>query len=227
MADDVSITSGTGTQIAADNVSDVYYQKIKIVLGGDGAASVMLDDGQQNMAASLPVVIASDQSTLNIADTAAKVDDAAFTPATSYCLPTGMFADEGSTDSIDEGDVGCPRMTLDRRQIIAIGEGGANLRSGTNSATGTADTAVITIGGAGTFLYITSVAVYNSSATNTYVTLKSAATARYVLPAPAYGGCTHTFGTPLRLATNEAFNFASGAEVTTIYVSATGYVATA
>lgn len=46
-----------------------------------------------------------------------KVDDAAFTPGTSTVLMVGMQADEGSTDSVDEGDAGAPRMTLDRKVI--------------------------------------------------------------------------------------------------------------
>ena len=37
MADNVAITAGTGTSIAADDVSSVYYQKIKLDVGGDGA----------------------------------------------------------------------------------------------------------------------------------------------------------------------------------------------
>lgn len=37
MADNVSITAGTGTAIAADDVSSVFYQKIKLDVGGDGA----------------------------------------------------------------------------------------------------------------------------------------------------------------------------------------------
>lgn len=45
-------------------------------------------------------------------------DDAAFTPGTSEVLPIGCQADETATDSVDEGDIGCPRMTLDRKQIV-------------------------------------------------------------------------------------------------------------
>lgn len=48
------------------------------------------------------------------------VDDAAFTPGTSKVFPMGCQADEGSTDSVDEGDVGCPRMTLDRKQHVVM-----------------------------------------------------------------------------------------------------------
>lgn len=49
----------------------------------------------------------------------ALVDDAAFTPATSKVIPIGFFADETATDSVNEGDIGAPRMTLNRRPINA------------------------------------------------------------------------------------------------------------
>lgn len=45
-------------------------------------------------------------------------DDAAFTPGTSEVLPVGFTADESSTDSVNEGDIGAARMTLDRKVII-------------------------------------------------------------------------------------------------------------
>jgi hypothetical protein len=45
-------------------------------------------------------------------------DDAAFTPATTKVVMVGFEADEGSTDSVDEGDGGAARMTLDRKQIV-------------------------------------------------------------------------------------------------------------
>jgi hypothetical protein len=51
-------------------------------------------------------------------DTSILVDDAAFTPATSRVLPGGFFADETATDSVNEGDIGAGRMTLDRKQIV-------------------------------------------------------------------------------------------------------------
>jgi hypothetical protein len=46
------------------------------------------------------------------------VDDAAFTPATSSVMMAGFEADESSTDSVDEGDAGAARMTLDRKLIV-------------------------------------------------------------------------------------------------------------
>lgn len=46
------------------------------------------------------------------------VDDAGFTPATSSVMMAGFQADESSTDSVDEGDAGAVRMTLDRKLIV-------------------------------------------------------------------------------------------------------------
>jgi hypothetical protein len=46
------------------------------------------------------------------------VDDAVFTPGTSRVVAQGLMADESSTDSVDEGDLGVPRMTLDRKTIV-------------------------------------------------------------------------------------------------------------
>lgn len=47
-------------------------------------------------------------------------DDAAFTVATTPVLPVGFLADQASTDSVNEGDVGAARMTLDRKQIATV-----------------------------------------------------------------------------------------------------------
>lgn len=46
-------------------------------------------------------------------------DDAAFTVATTRVVPGGYLADETATDSVDEGDVGAARITLDRKQIVS------------------------------------------------------------------------------------------------------------
>lgn len=39
MADNVPITPGSGTQIAADEVGGVFYQRVKIATGEDGTAN--------------------------------------------------------------------------------------------------------------------------------------------------------------------------------------------
>jgi hypothetical protein len=66
--------------------------------------------------------IATDADAIRVSveliDDAIKTDDAAFTPGTTKVLMAGFEADESSTDSVDEGDAGAARMTLDRKQIV-------------------------------------------------------------------------------------------------------------
>lgn len=38
MADNVTITAGVGTNVAADDISSVYYQRVKLTAGQDGTA---------------------------------------------------------------------------------------------------------------------------------------------------------------------------------------------
>lgn len=98
--------------------------------------NVRLSDGASNIS-TLPVSLASVPShavtnagtfavqesgsaltSLQKIDDPVLVDDAAFTPATSSVMMAGFEADESSTDSVDEGDAGAGRMTLDRKVIV-------------------------------------------------------------------------------------------------------------
>ena len=54
-----------------------------------------------------------------IQGTEVNLDDAAFGVGTDGVLACGLLADETTPDSVDEGDIGLPRMTLNRRQIMA------------------------------------------------------------------------------------------------------------
>ena len=54
---------------------------------------------------------------LQLIDDTVFTDDAAFTPGTSKVSIAGFQADEASIDSVDEGDAGAARMTLDRKVI--------------------------------------------------------------------------------------------------------------
>jgi hypothetical protein len=78
------------------------------VLEADGTTQtdvVVLDVGRQAAAASKSVTLSTDDIL---------ADDAAFTPATSKVMPMGAFVDDTATDSVDEGDIGAPRMSADR-----------------------------------------------------------------------------------------------------------------
>jgi len=80
MADNVTIPAqGTGTTtpiVRTDDVGGVQYQVVKLDAGGDGV-SVAIVAGQQAMAASLPVVVASNQTAIPVSDNAStlSVDD--------------------------------------------------------------------------------------------------------------------------------------------------------
>lgn len=57
---------------------------------------------------------------LQLLDDTVIADDAGFTPGTTKVGMAGFQADEAAIDSIDEGDAGAARMTLDRKQIVTI-----------------------------------------------------------------------------------------------------------
>jgi hypothetical protein len=61
---------------------------------------------------------AAQLTALQLIDDPVVADDAAFAPGTTKVMMAGFEADESSTDSIDEGDAGAARMTLDRKQIV-------------------------------------------------------------------------------------------------------------
>lgn len=79
----------------------------------DSGNSITVDNGgtfvvQENGAA---------LTALQVIDNPVLVDDAAFTPASSSVMMAGFQADETATDSVNEGDAGAARMTLDRKVI--------------------------------------------------------------------------------------------------------------
>lgn len=48
MADNVAITQGAGTNIACDDISSVFYQRIKRSVGADGSATDFLDKSSRS-----------------------------------------------------------------------------------------------------------------------------------------------------------------------------------
>ncbi len=101
-------------------------------IDASGQIGVVIDpttvnaNGRGAAADSAPVVLSTEDKTaldaavtaLQIIDNPVLVDDAAFTPGTSSVLMAGFQADEASIDSVNEGDAGAARMTLDRKIIV-------------------------------------------------------------------------------------------------------------
>ena len=77
----------------------------------------------------------SDTSSSN---TAVLQDDAAFTVGTDYVNVGGYLADETAPDSVDEGDVGAARMTLDRKQLMVLADATTDSQRLAIDATGNA-----------------------------------------------------------------------------------------
>jgi hypothetical protein len=103
MADGVAITAGSGTTILTDETASGHAQVVKLAIATDGSATLVPADATLGITVNPNNLLA---------------DDAAFTPGTSKVMPVGFEADEGSTDSVDEGDVGAARMTLDRKILV-------------------------------------------------------------------------------------------------------------
>jgi hypothetical protein len=118
-------------------------------------------------------------TSLQLIDDTIFTDDAAFTPGTSKVSVVGFLSDEISTDSVDEGDTGAARMTLDRKQIVTVQPhttGGWSVGNFTTGDTYTAltNTAQVIKGSAGSFggYYI-----YNPNTSATYVMVYNVAAA--------------------------------------------------
>lgn len=95
-----------------------------------------------------------------------------------------------------------------------------SITSGTSTAFGSAFAAT-----ASQYIYVTSVAIANTSTTDTYVDLQAGAsgTVLWTLPCPAKGGAIQTFDPPLRLPVNTALAYQVGTGSTTVYISANGF----
>jgi hypothetical protein len=171
-------------------------------------------------------------TSLQLMDDTVFTDDAAFTPATSKVSAVGFMADSTSTDSVDEGDIGAARMTLDRRQITQPYEDLANAVSGaiTSAMTGTTSTSLVAAPGANLRNYITTIIVSNAHATvGTDVIIQdgSGGTTLLTIPAAAvYGGAVITLPMPLRQPTaNTALFCANVTTGASTKVSAVGFKA--
>lgn len=102
---------GTDNDYANLQVDANGYLKVEIF---DGGGSHTVD----NAGTFAVQVDGSALTALQLIDDPVITDDTAFTPATSKVMMAGFEADEGSTDSVDEGDAGAARMTLDRKVIV-------------------------------------------------------------------------------------------------------------
>jgi hypothetical protein len=124
----VTLAAGTNTnEVVGDVAQDAAVAGNPLLVGGRASTATptaMSADGD-----SVYQWLTREGATVTAGNL---VDDAAFTPATSRVHPAGYFADETATDSIDEGDIGAARMSLDRKQyVIAHSETSTIYQNGT------------------------------------------------------------------------------------------------
>jgi hypothetical protein len=114
---DVTVT-GTVDLGATDNaVLDAIAASVAAI-DTDATTIIGHVDGIEALLGTMDADTGSILTAVQLIDNPIVADDAAFSPATTSVNMAGFFADEGSTDSIDEGDGGAARMTLDRKQIV-------------------------------------------------------------------------------------------------------------
>jgi len=175
----------------------------------------------------------SGQIAVTMASQGQIADDAAFTPATTRVTVSGYLADDTSTDSVDEGDGGAARMTLNRKQIMQPYESEANSWSYAAPAGGLVTTTGVTAkaaAGAGLRNYVTSIQVINSHQTiGTEVVIRDGAAGTVLHRGWAQftgGGYAIEFPVPLRGTANTLIEIAEVTATGTagVLVNLQGYV---
>ncbi len=172
--------SADGDVIAvnATNKGELYVKHVDAIPVTDNAGSLTVDgsvgisslpdEGQQTMANSISVAIASNQSAvpvsaaslplptgaatlaeqqtqttaLQLLDDVVKTDDAAFTPATDKVAMIGAEFDDSAPDAVNEGDAGALRMSANRNLYTTIRDAAGNERGANVDASNRLSTSV-------------------------------------------------------------------------------------
>lgn len=163
MADNVAITAGSGTSIAADDISSVFYQRVKIAAGADGAAADVPGDGAAGLATGGSVAHDSADSGNPI-----KIGAKAMT-----ANPTAVAG--GDRTNIYADDVG--------RLLVRVGQPRDLVTQAyVQILNSTFETTILGAGGAGVFHDLTALTISNdSTTTGVTVTVRDATAGSAVL----------------------------------------------
>ncbi len=117
MADNVPITAGAGTNIAADDVGGVYYQRVKLATGADGVATdvSVASPLPVEIQGSIPVTIASAIEITNDAGNAIPVSGTVSVdnfPATQAVSAASLPLPTGAATEVTLADIQAQITTL-------------------------------------------------------------------------------------------------------------------
>jgi len=219
MADNVSITAGSGTSMGADDISSVKYPRVKLIHGADG-----VNDGDVSTANGLPISIVS--ITAPVTSPVGAVGTIAHDAADSgnpIKVGAKAIAALSGTTLVAAADRADNQSDLDGSLIVRNNFALGDLVNGNASNTDGSSTQVLAAGAAGVKHYITDVTITNTSASNIYVELKDNTTVKWTFPVPANGGVTHHFASPLGGTAATAWHFDPSAAASTVYCSVSGF----
>lgn len=193
----VTLSSNTVT-LASTNVTNVGTFAVQAALAAGSTVTLSTAGSTVTLASSA----ITNAGTFATQDSQVIADDAAFTVATSKVFPVGYLADETATDSVDEGDIGAARMTLDRKiHVVAELESASMRVSGTSVLPKYAAVAASTAGDnslvsavSGKKIRVLSMMIIAGAAGNIYFTSSAAGTT-------IFGGSTNK----INLAANGGF----------------------
>jgi hypothetical protein len=115
---------------------------------------------------------------------------------------------------------------LDGVQLVRPYASNADIKSQRVADTAGTSTAFTAFGAvASTYNYLTTLTIYNSSATAGYVDIRdgAAGSVLFTAPAPAAGGSVISFPVPLRSTVNTALAYDVSGAISTVYISAVGF----
>jgi hypothetical protein len=111
--------SGAGTETVAVSGIIVPASGGSATITGDAANGLDVDVTRVSGTVTIAGAV-TNAGTFATQESQLVADDAAFTVGTTKVFPQGYLADETATDSVDEGDIGAARMTLDRKMIVTV-----------------------------------------------------------------------------------------------------------
>lgn len=238
MADNITLNAGSGGAVLrTDDDGVAQWQYVKLAFGADNTQTIV--------SAANPIPVDASGNAVPVTDNGGtlSIDDGAGSITVDGTVTASNAAGDVAHDSADSGNpikIGVKAVNAepgavaanDRVNLIAdlVGKlitlpyaNPEQFVRGTANSVGTSNTQIIAAPGAGVKLYVTSIVVANTSATDTDVAIKDGTTEVMRVPAPANGGATINLAVPLVLTANTALQFASSASVTTMYVTAIGY----